>query len=373
MIPTVAVLPRAAAAAAVLVLAALAAAQPAQYQVNSPQVSLDIDGAQNTAHTPMVVTRCTGQTYVLNLSTTLAAPFWDYAFTAPQIVGPLSGIGVASPGGQIVNIDLAAANFLLGLAFTVPLGNVSLPNAVGFPVTASAQMVVFDPTHPESFRLSAAHTLHVVSGANPSEVVIPGPSFNDGTMAIDIPCGYPPVVFAGTSWTRFFVNTNGTVTFGAGSTDATPTATEFRNGPPAVAGMWTDLNPGLGGSITITLSQFGIWHRVEFAGVPSAAAPGVANAFHVRFSHLGTLFLHYVPGAGHPSDTLVGFTPGGGATLPSGATASGGLSFLSYSGLGCQMGSATDAVFESTGGAAVPTGWTDIIAPNSDGTAWSVN
>ncbi|PYS25952.1 MAG: hypothetical protein DMF72_00165, partial [Acidobacteria bacterium] len=57
-----------------------------------------------------------------------------------------------------------------------------------------------------------------------------------------------PVGTAACVWNGFFLNSNGSVTFGAGDTDNTPTVTEFRSGLPKIAAAWTDLNPAARGA-----------------------------------------------------------------------------------------------------------------------------
>ncbi len=52
-----------------------------------------------------------------------------------------------------------------------------------------------------------------------------------------------PVGTAACVWNALFLNSNGNVTFGVGSTDFSPTVPEFRSGPPRIAPAWADLDP----------------------------------------------------------------------------------------------------------------------------------
>ncbi len=47
-----------------------------------------------------------------------------------------------------------------------------------------------------------------------------------------------------TPWNAFYLNSNGSLTFGQGDTSNVPTAAGFLSGLPRVAGAWADLNPG---------------------------------------------------------------------------------------------------------------------------------
>ncbi|MCL5994954.1 MAG: hypothetical protein M1546_02725 [Chloroflexi bacterium] len=47
-----------------------------------------------------------------------------------------------------------------------------------------------------------------------------------------------------TAWNAFYLNSNGSITFGDGDDTSTPTVAGFLSGLPKVAGAWADLNPG---------------------------------------------------------------------------------------------------------------------------------
>jgi hypothetical protein len=79
-----------------------------------------------------------------------------------------------------------------------------------------------------------------------------------------------PVGAAGCVWNGFYLNSNGSITFGSGDTDNTPTILELRAGKPRIAPAWSDLNPAArsGHPHTFPVQALG------FAGV---------NAFKVRW------------------------------------------------------------------------------------------
>ena len=58
-------------------------------------------------------------------------------------------------------------------------------------------------------------------------------------------------VFYGVTHPRFFVNSNGSVSFDDGVGDFTPTVLEFLSGPPRIAGLWTDLEPNAAGVVSL--------------------------------------------------------------------------------------------------------------------------
>lgn len=83
-----------------------------------------------------------------------------------------------------------------------------------------------------------------------------------------------------------FVNSNGSLTFGAGSTAFAESPIAHLTGPPRIAGLWDDLNPSAGGAISFTQSASEF--AVTWAGVPEFFSTG-SNTFTIRLkSELGT-------------------------------------------------------------------------------------
>ena len=70
---------------------------------------------------------------------------------------------------------------------------------------------------------------------------------DDDFVEVDLPFGFP---FCGRIYNSVFVGSNGFVTFGEGDRSWEENLEDFLNGPPRIAGLWDDLYPPRGGSIT---------------------------------------------------------------------------------------------------------------------------
>ena len=131
------------------------------YQVNSAAASFDIDGVQGTATTAPFVVRFSGQQFTVNLSSTSTGLPWDLAYGVAALL-PGSGGAYVSPGGQLVNLDLADPAF--GTWF--PGGGSPPFVSVAIPVTStttllSLQMGVVSPASPDGVALSQPVRLRV--------------------------------------------------------------------------------------------------------------------------------------------------------------------------------------------------------------------
>jgi hypothetical protein len=103
---------------------------------------------------------------------------------------------------------------------------------------------------------------------------------------------------APTAWNAFFLNSNGSLTFGGGDDTPAPTVPGFLSGLPRVAGAWADLNPGSrwqsGFTNTFPLQAMGfagINHFVvRWINVPSAGQEfcDSSNSFTVSLYDDGT-------------------------------------------------------------------------------------
>jgi hypothetical protein len=306
-------------------------------------------------------------------STNLEVP-WDMAFTPasipmrPILFSPLEPL----PGGQLINLSATSplAFSLFGFSFTQPFFPVVSGFVASSPVDVYTQMMIFSPPQPSGVALSAAAGLHVVDRG--SGAIVPGPSADDAFIQI-LPgaqplCGPAAVTFAGTAYSSFFVSSNGFVSFGAGSADPTPTVAEFQSGPPRLAALWADLDPGSGGTVSTTAFQAAL--VVSFNDVPrsGAASASETSTLEVVFdTATGECSIsRYQPSPGPFAAALVGLTPGMGV-----ATDPGPRNFAALAGLGLQSGAATDMVYQFLTGAA-PTGFSSIRFPSSDGSAFIV-
>lgn len=130
---------------------------PAQQecQLNQPEASLSGPGVLvGDTSGPAVVDALSG---TITANSTLIGNPWDLVLTAPEFpVGQANG-GFVLPGGQIVNVDLAAPSLAFLTNFLAPFNGTlafpfNLPSGLP-PITA--QMVVGDPASPVGVRVSA--------------------------------------------------------------------------------------------------------------------------------------------------------------------------------------------------------------------------
>lgn len=348
------------------------------WQFNQPAASLDVDGLAGSAVAPPPAAGCAGTIHLA--STHMGLP-WLLPMTSPESPVAAGSGGTAVAGGQVLNIDASAAGFLVfdGGPWNAPAGGLAIPYSL--PSTApaiSAQMAVADPGQPAGFSLSSCVRIEPAPAA---PAVLAGPTVDDTSQEVvlaGLACGGASVRFCGTWYTSIFVSSNGFVSFGSGSADPSPTVAEFAASMPRLAGAWTDLNPGLGGAITI--SAAGSVLTVSYACVtntvscnPFLCVQGLA-VVDLEFDLAGgaCAIRNYgattVPsGFAFPTPLLMGMTPGGGAQDP------GSQNFLSQWGTGPRTGPANAMVYQFNPAGAVPPGFASITFPNADPTAWVVN
>jgi hypothetical protein len=134
---------------------------------------------------------------------------------------------------------------------------------------------------------------------------------DDTATSVNLGFTFP---YQGGSHTSTFVNSNGNLTFGAGSTDFTETVAEFLAGPPRIAARWDDLDANGGVIIASPESHFG--HdsiTFHFVSVPEffTSSP---NYFSVKLDEDGEIDIDFA--ATSRTDGLTGVTEGGGAADP---------------------------------------------------------
>ena len=131
---------------------------------------------------------------------------------------------------------------------------------------------------------------------------------DETTHEIGIPFSFP---FQGQNRSSVFVNSNGNLTFGAGSTDFSESVSEFLSGPPRIAALWDDLSPNQGGEIFVEANTAS-W-TVTYVNVPQFQA-GDSNSFSITLSVDGGVTISY--GDVAALDGIAGITQGGGAAGP---------------------------------------------------------
>ena len=89
---------------------------------------------------------------------------------------------------------------------------------------------------------------------------------------------FPPfqMKICGETFDSLFINSNGSLTFGEGSTAFGESAAAMLTGPTRIAGLWDDLNPAAGGTVTYSESNSSL--TVAFTNVPEFSVGG-ANTF----------------------------------------------------------------------------------------------
>jgi hypothetical protein len=124
-----------------------------------------------------------------------------------------------------------------------------------------------------------------------------------------------PFRFQGANYSSVFVNSNGSLTFGAGDTSFDGNVPDFLAGPPRIAPLWTDLDPTgfLGNPGVVVVDANARPAAVHYISV-SEFFSSTPNYFTAELGEQGKVALKWGPTA--RGAALVGTTQGGGATDP---------------------------------------------------------
>lgn len=133
------------------------------------------------------------------------------------------------------------------------------------------------------------------------------PAGDDTATPVNLGFTFP---YQGNNWGSVFLNSNGNLTFGAGSTDFSETVPEFLAGPPRIAPRWDDLDAGDG---LVVASPGAGSMTFHFVSVPEFFTTS-ANYFSVELDASGDIGIDYF--ATSRTDGLTGVTQGGGAVNP---------------------------------------------------------
>ncbi len=171
--------------------------------------------------------------------------------------------------------------------------------------------VVFTPDGSFDFYRACAEPITVLpvdpTGGQP--IASFTPNNDDGSSSRTISGGSSVSIY-GTSFTTFFVGSNGYITFGAGDDDYDETLAEhfsFRR----IAALYDDLNPGVGGSVS--------WRQlpdravITWQNVPEYNTSN-SNTFQVDMGFDGTIRVSYLSIAA--GDGIAGLSSGGGLPNP---------------------------------------------------------
>jgi hypothetical protein len=268
-------------------LSFVGAALPPEYQVNQAGSSLDFNGVTNTAYTANVANACAGSIVNTNLATNLVGSGWDIALSFMPIV-PASAGGITLADGQIVNLNLAGGLFWLNGGagpmllpmpgvFTIPFAAPPAPFAV------SAQQIVVDPTTSSFIRFSQAAELNVISFG--AQTLAMGDDTNTLiTLGGGPLCTPASLNFYGTAYTQINMLSNGRMMFGAANNGWTPSAAGVTTSAGSF-GVWCDLNPAMGGTVTVSgLAVGGI--RLDYAAI-NYFGTTIPNTFGLQLDSAG--------------------------------------------------------------------------------------
>ena len=109
--------------------------------------------------------------------------------------------------------------------------------------------------------------------------------------------------FFGKTYTSVFVNSNGNLTFGEG--DNFGSLSGFREGPPRIAALLSDLDPSAGGRILVSKSEAQV--TILYDAIPGFQS-NFNNTFQIRLYHDGTIELAFSDEVWYKG--IVGISPG---------------------------------------------------------------
>lgn len=130
---------------------------------------------------------------------------------------------------------------------------------------------------------------------------------DDASQEIGLPFRFP---YQGQNWSSAFVNSNGNVTFGTGTSDFSEAVGELLSGPPRIAALWDDLSPQEG---EVFVEADATSWTVNYVNVPQFLA-GDSNSFSITLFADGGITIAY--GDVTALDGIAGITEGGGAANP---------------------------------------------------------
>lgn len=346
-------------------------------QVNTPEATMIVDGQQGTECRVAGVQRCVGENFPLVLSSTLGGTLWDLILQAGEPMIP----GAVSPGGQVVNLDISQGpGFWLSLAGAAPPPGSFPLTTLSWPVGSPPITIPLLPpgpalVHAQAYWINVA-SVDFVSVSAPSRVQVRPTSGatlplllgDDTSIAVDLTtlCA-APISYYGVSYSSFFVNANGSVSFVQPSADFSSSPGEFTTQMPRIAGLWTDLSPNIAGTVSALTTSNGI--TVNFVGVPQFNTTN-ANSVSISLSSSGaTTISNYAASPTYQfAPTLMGFSSGALGTNP--GSISGGI--VSRLGAGVQTGNiGSDAIYEFNLFLPPAGGWSTFTLLGN-GSAWQV-
>ncbi|MAB89894.1 MAG: hypothetical protein CMJ90_10600 [Planctomycetes bacterium] len=351
------------------------------WQINNAVSALDLNGGGGSACTGSHLTAAVGTPVTMNSAGAAGNPF-DIAVTFANSVPAY----ITTAGQQQVNVDInhsslfnlngGAPNFAGLLRLLPHPGAFSFPVPTAGPILASAQQLVLDATHADAFQLSQAVEVDIQGcggTGTPFSPALP----DDGNVLVTLQSLHPcalDVTFYGTTYTEFYIGSNGDVTFTAGSSDFTATYGEWATMMPRI-GFAADLEPNNYGVITASHNGntgAGDWITISYANVTEWGTTGMGvTSYNIELHgpnghEIGGFT---TDGTWGVTSTCMGMSNGSLGTDP------GQASFDAVAGSGLQASvNASDCVVDANVGGMIinSTGFTSIQFPLFDGSAYLV-
>ncbi|NRA97122.1 MAG: zinc metalloprotease, partial [Planctomycetes bacterium] len=283
-----------------------------EWQVNQIFSSINFDGTTGTQYQAAVTTKCVGDPGTFTVFS-LGGGLFNVGFMVRALYPRSAPQSIETTGGQTFHIDMGHPSTRYWAGGLIPtvipyIGNQTLPYTATAAVQYSAQMLMMNPTHVDGYYLSAGGQLDIGAGSGTPTALTLGDDDNVSFSSSS------PVSFYGTTTSTIHANSNGSVSLNGGSNDFTATTGEFLSGPPMIAGHWSDLNPTIGG--TVEWSEACGNTVVSFLNLPEWGVTNPPTAsFDVVFWGNGNVSIdNRSVGPGWTTQTVPGFSPGGGAS-----------------------------------------------------------
>ena len=249
-----------------------------------------------------------------NANPALGGVILPVGFSAPPVgiidIGP-----VGTPPIEYVLDGFANAGTPLGDIATIGSSGTTTLNADGIganlqcgAVLANLQAVIPVPSVPGGLQLTAATQVRVAPAVAAHPSLVPVLLCDDCAIAINF-SNCQTFSFYGTAYQSCFINSNGSVSFGAGDISFIESQSAFDHGPPRIAGAWDDLHPGAGGS-TVSMRDNGVFFAAIWLNVPEFSLGGDNTFSILLYFTTGDIILSY--GAMTLTDAITGITPGSG-------------------------------------------------------------
>ena len=322
------------------------------WQVNNAYSSINFDGTNGTQFIPAITPKCVGDSGNFTMFSIDQGGLFNVGFMIAPMYPASSSLSVTTPGGQFFHIYLGhpTTYFWSGTVPTViPYpGNQVVPYVAGAAVQFSAQMLKMHPSSSDGYYLSAGGQLDIGAGVGSPTALTLG---DDDNLAIT-PSN--PVALYGSTYGTVYVNSNGSCSTNTGTGDFSATVGEFLSDMPRIAGHWSDLAPNNAGTVEWSEACGNL--VVSFSQVPEWPSGPATASFDVTFwGNANVSIDNRVVDAAWATDSIAGFSPGGGATGSS-------VTFSSLVG-GTSNFPASNAIYEFATGATTSNFSSALLTP----------